>query len=159
MSPFHSSPQSLVTVSESISLPLSAQLPAYVPDFSSPVSHDDTTEPPAPQPFKDFRYAYTHRQKISTFVPVPTDSFSLVEGPPPQPSTPVSDLIFLLLSAKVKDHILIILFLIFYDRLNLYFRQFALSFSSISIHRSYEEAILVLVRKQVIDEEMDALIS
>ena len=70
---------------------------------------------------------------------------------------------FLLPSPKVKDHVLINLFpIFFYDRLNPFlclFRQFALSLSFISIPRSYEKAILVPAWKQVMDEEMDALVS
>jgi len=39
------------------------------------------------------------------------------------------------------------------------FRQFVMSLSYVSIRRSYEEAILVPAWKQVMDEEMNALIS
>ena len=46
-----------------------------------------------------------------------------------------------------------------HDCLTLSFYQFALSLSSISLPRSYEEAILVPAWKQVLDEKMDALIS
>jgi len=46
-----------------------------------------------------------------------------------------------------------------YDNLNPTFRQFALSLSSESIHRSYTEVLLVPAWKQVMDEEMEALVS
>ena len=65
---------------------------------------------------------------------------------------------FLLPSAKVNGLILIILFLILfhhhishfvsYDRLTPSFRQFALSLSSVSLPRSYEEVVLVPAWKQ-----------
>jgi len=47
--------------------------------------HQDTTEPPAPKPLRDFRYVYTHRQKILASKLVLIDSSSPVEGPSPQP--------------------------------------------------------------------------
>jgi len=46
-----------------------------------------------------------------------------------------------------------------YDGLTLSFHQLALPLSFISILRSYEEALLVLARKQAMDEEIDALVS
>jgi len=46
-----------------------------------------------------------------------------------------------------------------YDRLTPSFRQFALSLSSVSSPRSYEETILIPARKQAMGEEVDALIS
>ena len=50
-------------------------------------------------------------------------------------------LMFLLSFAKINSLVLIILsHFVFYDRLNLFFRQFALPLSSVSIPRSYEEA-------------------
>ena len=75
------SPQGLVTASESISLspfvPLHA--PVVVHDVSSTVSLKDTIAPPAPKPprEKDFRYVYTHRQKVPAYEPVPTASSSV----------------------------------------------------------------------------------
>ena len=61
---------------------------------------------------------------------------------------------FLLLFKKVNSLVLIISFLIFvsYDCLTSSFCQFALSLSSISIPKSYEEALLVPVWKQAMDE-------
>jgi len=61
--------------------------------ISSSVSPEDTTKRPTPKPSqeKDFRRVYTHRQKVPVSEPVPTDS-SPEEGPPPQPSAPLSDL-------------------------------------------------------------------
>ena len=40
---------------------------------------------------KDFRHVYTHQQKVPASEPVSAAS-SPVEGPPPQPSVPFSDL-------------------------------------------------------------------
>jgi len=88
------SPQGPVTASESISLspsvPLSA--PAIVHDVSSTVSLKDTTAPPTPKPprEKDFRYVYTHWQKVPASKLVLIAS-SPVEGPPLQPSVSSSD--------------------------------------------------------------------
>ena len=48
---------------------------------------------------------------------------------------------------------------IFYDHLTPLSHQFALSMSFISIPNSYEKALMYPEWKQVIDEEMDALIS
>ena len=50
-------------------------------------------------------------------------------------------------------------YFVLYDHLTPSFRQFALSLFSVSLLRSYEEAILIPAWKQVMDEEMDALIS
>ena len=84
-----------------------------------------------------------------------------VEGPSPQPSAHLSDLNVSIALRKSKrsytDHP--ISQFVFYDRLNLSFCQFALSLSSISIPRSYEEVILVFAWKQAMDEEMNALVS
>ena len=80
------SPQGPVTASESISLSLSVLLPAsvVVHDVSSTVSLKDTTAPPTPRPprEKDFRYVYTHWQKVPASKLVLIAS-SPVEGPPP----------------------------------------------------------------------------
>jgi len=48
---------------------------------------------------------------------------------------------------------------VFYDRITPSFCQFVLSLSSIFILRSYENALLVPTWKQVMNKEMDALIS
>jgi len=67
---------------------------------------------------------------------------------------------FLLPSVKVNDLILIILSLIIsYDRLTLFSSVCPVFLSFVSLPRSYEEAILIPAWKQVMDEEMDALIS
>ena len=60
------SPQGPVTLSESIPLPPSVPLSvlAPVPDVSLSVSLTDTTELPAPNPLRDFRYVHTHRPKV-----------------------------------------------------------------------------------------------
>ena len=99
---------------ESIPLPLSVPLspPAHVLDISSLVSPKDTTAPPAPQPLKDFRYVYTHRQKVSAFEPILVDSSSPVDSPAPQPSAPPSDLDVPIALRKDKGLVLIILFFI-----------------------------------------------
>jgi len=158
------SPQDSITASESISLspfvPLLA--PAVVHDVSSKVSLKDTTAPPAPNPprEKDFRYVYTHQQKIPASEPIPT-AFSPVEGPPPQPSISSSDFnvpITLCIGKRsYTDHS--ISHFVSYDHLTPSFRQFALSLSSVSLPRLYEEALLIPAWKQAIDEEVDALIS
>ena len=84
-----------------------------------------------------------------------------MEGLPPQPSAFSSDLDVPVALRKDKrsctDHP--ISHFVSYDRLTLSFRQFALSLSSVSIPRSYEEAILVPAWKQTMNEEMNILIS
>jgi len=156
-------PQGPITVSGSISLSLSVSLPApaHVPDVSSPVSPTDTIELLAPTPLWDFRYVYTHRPKVLSSESVPANSSSLVEGPSPQPSAPPSDLDVSIALRKGKrsctDYP--ISHFIFYDHLNLSFRQFTLSLSSVSVPRPYEKAILVPTWKQAMDEEMDVLVS
>jgi len=124
--------------------------PAVVHDVSSPVSLKDTTTSPAPKPprEKDFRHVYTYQQKVPASEPVPVAS-SLMEGPPSQPSVLFSDFDVLIALRKGKrsctDHP--ISHFVSYDRLTLFFRQFALSLSSlslsfVSLSRSYE-AILI----------------
>jgi len=77
--------QSPVTTSEFILLLPFVSFPVFalVLDVSSLMSPEDTTALPAPQPLKDFRYVYTHRQKVSVSKPVLSDSSSPVEGPRP----------------------------------------------------------------------------
>jgi len=117
------SQQGPVTASESTSLTLSVLLPAHVlapvPDASLPVLQTNTTELPAPKPLQDFRYVYTHRPKVPASESVPADS-SPVEGSPPQPSAPSSDLNVPLPSAKVNDHVLIIVFLILFPMISFF---------------------------------------
>ena len=138
--------QTPVTTSEFVLLSSSIPLPAPAPfhDVSSPVSLEHTTMPPASKPVRDFRFVYTHRQKVPTSEQVLADS-SLVEGPPSQPSVPPSDHDVPIALCKGKqsctDHP--IFYFIFYDHLNLSFRQFVMPVSFISTLRSYEEAILV----------------
>jgi len=79
----------------------------------------------------------------------------------PLPSVPPYDLDILIALRKGKRPCIVhpIFKFVFYDRLNPSFHQFAMSLSSISILRSYEEAILVPAWKQTMDEEMNALVS
>ena len=69
-----------------------------------------------------------------------------MEGPPLQLSVLFSDLDIPIALRKGKrsctDHL--ISHFVSYDRLTPSFRQFALSLSSVSLPRSYEEVILVL---------------
>jgi len=106
------------------------------------------------------RYVYIHRQKVPASEPVRAAS-SPVEGAPPQPSVPSSDFDVRIALRKDKrsctDHL--ISHFVSHDRLTPSLRQFALSLSSIFLPRSYEEAILIPAWKQVMDEEMDTLIS
>ena len=80
-----------------------------------------------------------------------------MECPPPQLSVPSSDFNVPIALRKGKrsctDYP--ISHFISYDRLTLSFRQFALSLSSVSLPRSYEEAILISAWKQAMDEEID----
>ena len=137
---------SILLSTASIPLPPFVLLPApaHVLDVSSLVS-EDTTEPHALKPPRDFWYVYTHRQKVPTFEPVLADSSFQVEGQSPQPSPPPYDLDVPIALCKGKrsctDHP--IFYFIFYDHLNLSFRQFVMPVSFISTLRSYEEAILV----------------
>jgi len=84
-----------------------------------------------------------------------------MEGPHPQLSVPSSDFDVLIALRKGKrsctDHP--ISHFVSYDRLTLSFRQFAMPLSSLSLLTSYEEAMLIPVWKQTMDEEMDAIIS
>jgi len=71
-------------------VPLPAPLPAPASDDSSPMPLVDTSKPPASKPVRDFRYVYTHRQKVpaselALVDPSPTDG-------PPQPSASTFDL-------------------------------------------------------------------
>ena len=104
---FSSRKQNHVTTSEIIPLPLFIQ---HAPSFtnSSLVPLVDTLDPPALKPIRDFRYIYTHRQKISASEPAPAEP-SPVDGPPPQSSASSSDLDTPLPFAKVNDLALIIL--------------------------------------------------
>jgi len=112
---------------------------AHVPNVSSPASPTDPTEPLAPKPprEKDFRHVYTHRQKVPISELILTES-SLVEGPSPQPSAPPYDLEVHIALRKGKRSFINhhISHFIFDDRHNLSFHQFAMSLSSVSIHRS-----------------------
>ena len=135
--------------------------PSHVPDISSPMSLEGTTEPHAPKsPRKNFRHVYTHQPKISTSESVLVDS-SPMKGLYPQPSAPLSDLDVSIALHKGKWSCIVhsISQFVSYDHLNLSFRQFVMSLSSISIDKSYEEAILVATWKQTMDEEINALVS
>jgi len=83
-----------------------------------------------------------------------------VEGSSPQPLAPpfVLDIPIALYKGKQSCTIHFIFLFVSYDCLNLSFRQFILSLSFISIPKSYEEAILVPVWKQAMDDEMNALV-
>ena len=85
-----------------------------------------------------FQIRLPYWQKVSTSELVPADS-SLVEGPLPRPSAPLSDLDVPITLCKGKqsciDHL--ISHFISYDHLNPSFRQFTMS--SVSIPRFYEE--------------------
>ena len=84
-----------------------------------------------------------------------------MKGQLPQPSTPFYDLDVPIVLRKCKqsftDHP--ISYFIFYDRLNFSFRQFVIFLSTVSIPRSYEDAILVPAWKQTMNEEIDTLVS
>ena len=84
-----------------------------------------------------------------------------MDGPPPQPSAPPSNLNIPISLRKCKrfctDHLNS--HFVSYDCLNPFFHQFFLSLSSVSIPRSYDEAILVTAWKKAMDKEMDALAS
>jgi len=67
-----------------LSLPLSVSLPAPVSTNSSLVPLVDTLEPPASIPVRDFRYVYTHRQKVLASEPAPAYPIP-VDGPSHQP--------------------------------------------------------------------------
>jgi len=74
---------------------------------SSPVLPVDTLTPSALTLTEDFRYFYTHHQKVPTSEPVPINPFPVDS---PQLSTPPSDLYVLLPFEKVTGLALIILF-------------------------------------------------
>jgi len=134
-------------------------LPAPAPADSLPVSLVDTSEPHASKSVWDFRYVYTHRQKVLASEPASVNPLP-EGGPPPQPLASLSDLdipnALYKRNRSCTNHP--ISKFVSYD---LYpsFRQFALSVFSEYIFKSCEEALLVPVWKQVMDEEMDALIS
>jgi len=115
LNPFRTSLHKVHLLHRSLSLfhvcSIATHAPARVPDVSSPVSPVDTTEVSAPKSLQDFRYVYTHRPKFHVSESVLTDS-SPVEGPPPQPSAPSSnlDVPIALRSAKVNGPVLIFLF-------------------------------------------------
>ena len=91
----------------------------------------------------------THRQKVPASEPVPATS-STVEGQPPQSSVPFSDFDVSIALHKGKwsctDHL--ITHFVSHDRLTLSFHQFAMSLSSVTLPKSYEEAILIPTWKQ-----------
>ena len=115
--------QSSLTTLETIPLPLSVSLPAPAPDVSSSMPPIDNTAQPAPNHVLNFRYVYTHRQKVPAPKRVPTDSSSPVEGPLPQPLSPFFDLDVPVALRKNKrsctDHL--IYHFVSYDRLTLSF--------------------------------------
>jgi len=63
----------LVTTSKTIPLPLSVSLSAPASADSSPVQLVDTSKPPALKSVRDFRYVYTHRQKVPVSELAPAD--------------------------------------------------------------------------------------
>jgi len=89
------------------------------------VSPVDTSEPPASKPVRDFRYVYTHHQKVSASEPV-SANLSSVDSPPlpPQPLASPSTLDVPIALRKGKrsctNHS--ILNFVSYDHLNLTFR-------------------------------------
>ena len=95
MSVLYFSPQRLVTDSKNIPLRLSVPLPvplyAPAPADSSLVPLKDTLEPPASKSIRDFKYVYTHRQKVSASEPTPAD-LSLEDDHSLQLSASLSDL-------------------------------------------------------------------
>ena len=127
--------QSLVTASESIPLSPSVLLPALAPvlDVSSLVSPEDTTTSPVPQLLRDFRYVYTHRQKVPASESVPTDFSSPVEGPPPQLPAPSFDL-DVPLALRKGNPVLIILFFNLFLRNHLNPFLVSLPFSCLLYH-------------------------
>jgi len=142
------SSQDSVIASEFVPLSPSVLLPtpSTVHDVSSLASLEDTTAPPAAKPVRNFRFVYSHQQKYSASESVPDDS-SPVESPPPQLSAPPSDFDVPIALRKINWSCTYhpISHFVFYDHLILSFCQFALSLSSVSIPRSYEEATLVHV--------------
>ena len=103
------SPQVSVTASETIPPSLSVPLPAPAATDPSPVLLVVTSKLLASKPIQNFRYFYTHRQKASAFEPGQAN-LSPVYGPPPQPSTSLSDLDIFVALRKVNGLALIILF-------------------------------------------------
>jgi len=135
-------------------------LPTSASIVSSPVPPVETSDPPASNPVRDFRYVYTHHPKISASESVLVNP-SPIDCPLPLSLASSSYLDILIALRKGKrsctDHH--ISNFVSYDHLNPIFRQFTLSLSSESIPRSYIEALLVPAWKQVMDEEMEALAS
>jgi len=122
-----------ITTSEIVPHSLFVSLPAPASIDSSIVPLADTSEPPASTPIRDIRYVYTHRQKISTCEPIPTNPFSV--DSPLQPSTSPFDLDVLIALRKGKrsyTHHPLLNF-VSNDHLHPAFRQFTLSLSSKSI--------------------------
>ena len=121
-------------------------MPLHVPAStdSSPVLLVNTSEPPTSKPVQNFRYVYTHRQKVYPSELAPTAP-SPVDGPPLQPSTSPSDLDIIIALRKGKRSCINhpISMFISYDHLNHNFYRFALSVSSESILGSCEEVLLV----------------
>jgi len=138
------SPQYLVIASKIIFFPLFVSLPAPASDDSSLVPLVATSEPPASKLVRDFRYVYTHCQKVPVSEPVSVDP-SPVDGPPPQPSASPSDLDISIALRKgnwsCANHI--ISKFIFYDHLNSTFLLFALFVSSEYMIRFCEETLFV----------------
>ena len=136
---------------------MSLPAPAFIDSSFVPLV--DTSELSASKSVRDFKYVYTHHQKVSTSEPVPTDP-SPVDGPH-QPSTSPSDLDIPIALRKgnrsCTGHP--ISKFVSYDHLNFTFRQFALSVSSEYIPKACEETLLVLAWKQATDEEIDAFVS
>ena len=138
------SPDCLDTSSPSIYLPPHVPLfaPISTPDLSSPVSPTNTTEPHVLKPLRVVTQQYTERPKVpplNKFRPTPLFlKVHLLR----QPSLLLT-LKFLLLFEKVKSLILIPFLIFSYIRFTTSFRQFAISFASLSILTSYEEALFV----------------
>ena len=67
------SPQVPVTIFETVPLSLFVPLATPASTISSPVPPVETPEPPTSKLFRDFRYVYTHRPKVSASELVPTN--------------------------------------------------------------------------------------
>jgi len=138
------SPQVPITISETVLLSSTVPLLAPASTVSSSVPPVETQDSPAPKSVQGFKYFYTHRPKVPASEPV-LGIFSLVDGHPPPPSASSLWSSYSITLRKGKrsgtDHS--ISNFVSYDHLNPTYCQFALSFSSESIPRSYTEVLLV----------------
>lgn len=110
-------------------------------------------------PSKKSLSVFSHRQKVPPPRSIHVTPTSPTAGPQhPQPSSaPIFDLLITLRKGERSTTAHPIFRFVSYNKLNTLFRQFALSLYSISIFRSFEEAVLIFAWHTAMEEKMQAL--